>query len=373
MCRKSTRLLESILILCCASWDVATAQDCQCENTQPFSMVASQNSGLRQSWYLRNLKPVVLQSQFEQMGGDQPFGYSFMEIPFLCNPVLTIVAMPFARSAHPDGSDSSNDSIQLQVRRAGFRWSRPISALSAPAAWHPTAVPGWRTLTLPLSNLPGSVSLLTELTTTRLDVYLQDDTKVRSLTLSGRRCPGPGISRNTCCGDGAVAWTDDAHVFALHSDGNIKRAFYQGGGLAQWIQTAGNSPIVAGSFAALDAETVLLVNDEGQVVKTSPAGSVVIPKTERIHPCSLTVSGQNIFGVRSDNGHVVLIDRDTGVTEIAEPWGQDHRPIPTSLIPIAGGRVAGVTLHRYPWNIWFDGAGKMQWGTIETIGRVSVP
>lgn len=236
MNKKALLLLSLLLVL--ATQDLG-AQPCGCSNPQPFSVTANQASGIVQTWDLTNRTPAVVGSQFEQTQIDRHFGYSFTSIPFLCNPVLTVVARVLDNVAFSSG----NDSISLQVLGSNYRWSRQFSTLVSPK-WHSWFNQGWKTITLPLTNLQGSVDLSMDLITTKLDVYVQDDTAVRSLTLSGQRCPGPGVSRTSCCGDGAIAWTNSSHLFALNSDGNIKRWFWQGGAAAQWIQTAGSSPIV---------------------------------------------------------------------------------------------------------------------------------
>lgn len=360
-------LLPFILLLVLAAEDLA-AQPCSCRNPQPFSMTANQASGIVQTWDLTNRTPAVAGSQFEQAQTNRHFGYSFTGIPYLCNPVLTVVARPLDNFA----SSAGNDSLNLQVLGTSYRWSRRFDAL-LPGAWISSLKPGWQTLTLQLSSLPGAVDLSGDLITTKLDVYIQDDTTVRSLTLSGRRCPGPGVSRTSCCGDGAIAWSNSSHLFALNPDGNIKRWFWQGGPAAQWIQAAGSSPIVPGSFETLDDTTALVVNDAGQVIKVSPSGAAVIPNTAQIHPCSLVVTSRGIFGVRKDNGNVVRIDKNTGQVEAVAPWGAPHWPVATSVIEMADGRVGGVTQHGFPWNIWFDANGDMQWATMGEIGTVKMP
>ena len=361
------------IVLCLMPQDAVFAQERRCQNSQPYEAVADQASGIEQSWHLTNQVPSVLGSRFSQTIQNRHFGYSFQDIPLLYEATLTIEARPISSSPQPGPSDSSNDRLNIQVRDQKFRWSRSFGDLVAPSAWHPSSFTGWQTLTLSLSNLAGNVNLSNDLLMGRLDIYIQDDTAVRSITLSGKTCPGPGISRTTCCGDGVVAWGNSSHLFGLHVDGNIKRAFYQPGGGAQWILAAGSSPIVPGSFAPLDEKTIMMVNDLGQVIKVSPSGSAIIPKTSGIHPCSLVATEKGIYGVNIDNGHVVLIHRDNGTIQSAAPWGPADRPIETSLIGIGDGRVAGVSRNGRPWNVWFDASGQLQWSRIGEIDKVQVP
>lgn len=356
-------VLPLSLLLAFAAGDL-TAQTCSCRNPQLYSVTANQASEIVQTWDLTNQTPAVVGSQFEQVQSNRHFGYSFTGIPFLCNPVLTIMAKPL--------NDSGNESISLQVLGSSYRWTSYFSTL-VNGDWDSSSVLGWQTITLPLNNLPGSsVDLSMDLITTKLDVYVQDDTSVRSLTLSGQSCPGPGVSQTSCCGDGAIAWANSSHLFALHPDGNVKRWFWQGGAQAQWIQMAGNSPIVPGSFETLDDTAVLVVNEAGQVIKVSPAGSEVIPGTTRVDPCSLVVTSRGIFGARTDNGNVILIDKNDWTIKEVAPWGPPHWPVGSSMIEMADGRVGGVTKHGFPWNVWFDN-GVMQWATMGEIGTVKMP
>ena len=342
---------------------------CNCKNLQTFNESVSNNKEIIKSYSLTQYikrKSIIDNSEFDQKRVNQAFFFSFQNIPFLCDPVLTIVVKPLFRRCR-DNNGSCNDSISLQSNGRNFRWSKRFSKLFD-RRWQGV---GWQEKELDLDDLSGGgVDLSMDLVTGRLDIYIQDDTAVQSLTLSGQVCSGPGISRSPCCGDGTIAWTESSHMFAFHTDGNIKRFYWQEGGAAQWIQTVGTSPIVPGSFVTFDQTSVLVVNEKGEVIHVSPSGSKVIPNTEKIHPCSLVVTSRGIYGVRSDNGDVILMNLSGSGFQSATPWDSAHRPVESSLIEFGDGRVAGVTQHGYPWNVYFDDKGVMQWATIGEIGRI---
>lgn len=360
------------LLILWLSAPVLSQSLCPCENQEPYNFTVNQTSQLDRSWNLWEINNAVTNSQFNQQSINQVFGHTFQNVPFLCRPTLTVVARPL-------GGQSDNDTISLQAVGGKYVWTSDLDQLPgipANSNWTTQDLgPGWLTLTLPLHSLPGNGDLSSELVRTRLDVFIQDDTAVRSLTLSGMRCPGPGTSRECpCCGDGSIAWTKSSHTYLLNADGNVKRAYWAGGPRAQWIQTAGSSPIVPGSFEALNDTTVLLINEAGQIVKVWPQGSAVIPNTENIHPCSLKVTERGIFGIRKDNGHVVLVDENHGEEQSVRPWGDDpHVIVESSLIEGGDGRVLGVLRTGWPWNVYFDGNGKMHYATISEAGTTQCP